>query len=316
MSTTEQFNTTMESQRVIVMALRTITVKLRNGNQEITVSVLLDDGSTKSYINSDVAAELGLDGPVQTVTVSTMNGNVRMSQTTSVECEVGNIDGKVKQNVSTYTTQKVTGKMKSTEWRVHGKNWSHLKYIKFPWLAPRPVIDNLIEIDYAELHRSLEECPGKPREPIARTTPLGWTCTGSLSKPTEEAVLMSYNCIHSMQGYEISDIGGLLQKYWEIESTGMLREDEYCSDDREVLRIAEESAEGSLPDDQYQIAMPWKNDPKDLHDSYETAHKQLVSTEKRLLQDKELEKVYSKVIDDYKEKGYISKVNESNTKEK
>ena len=122
----------MESQRVIVMALRTITVKLRNGNQEITVSVLLDDGSTKSYINSDVAAELGLDGPVQTLTVSTMNGNVRMSQTTSVECEVGSIDGKVKQNVSTYTTQKVTGKMKSTEWRVHGKNWSHLKYIKFP----------------------------------------------------------------------------------------------------------------------------------------------------------------------------------------
>ena len=37
---------------------------------------------------------------------------------------------------------------------------------------------------------------------------------------------------------------------------------------------------------------------------------------KRLLQDKELGKAYSKVIDDYKEKGYISKVNESDTKEK
>ena len=31
-STTEQFNTTMESQRVMVMALRTVPVKLRNGN--------------------------------------------------------------------------------------------------------------------------------------------------------------------------------------------------------------------------------------------------------------------------------------------
>ena len=40
------------------------------------------------------------------------------------------------------------------------------------------------------------------------------------------------------------------------------------------------------------------------------------STEKTLLWDKELEKAYSKVIDDYKEKGYISKVNESDTKEK
>ena len=62
--------------------------------------------------------------------------------------------------------------------------------------------------------------------------------------------------------------------------------------------------------------MPWKNDPKDLPDNYKTAYKQLVSTEKRLLQDIELGKAYTKVIDDYKEKGYISKVNESDTKEK
>lgn len=53
--------------------------------------------------------------------------------------------------------------------------------------------------------------------------------------------------------------------------------------------------------------MPWKNDPKDLPDNYKTAHKRLASTEKRLLRDKELGKPYSKVIDDYKEKGYNSK---------
>ena len=99
----------------------------------------MDDGSTKSYINSNVAAELGLDGPVETVTVSTMNGNVRTFQTTSVECEVECIDEKVKHNVSTYTTQKVTGKMRPIEWRVHGKNWPHLKYTKFARLAPHPV---------------------------------------------------------------------------------------------------------------------------------------------------------------------------------
>ena len=37
---------------------------MRNGNREITVNALLDDGSTKNCINSDVAAELGLDRPV------------------------------------------------------------------------------------------------------------------------------------------------------------------------------------------------------------------------------------------------------------
>ena len=123
--------------------------------------------------------------------------------------------------------------MRLTEWTVHRKNWPHLKYIRFLQLAPHPVTDILIGVAYAELHRSLAECHGKPGEPTARKTPLGWTRIGSLSKPNEEAVLMSYNCIHSMQ--ETSDIGGLRQKFWEIESTGMSREDEYCSDDREVL---------------------------------------------------------------------------------
>ena len=178
---------------------------------------------------------------------------------------------------------------------MHGKNWPHLKYIKFLWLAPSPVIDIIKGVDYAEIHRSLEECPGKPGQPIATKTPLGWICIGSLSKPTEEAVLMSYNCIHSMQGNETSDIGGMVQKFWENESTGMSREDEYCSDDREALRIAEESFI-KLPDDQYQIAMRWENDPKDLPDNYERVYKQLVSIEKRLLQDKELGKAYSKAI--------------------
>ena len=109
-----------------------------------------------------------------------------------------------------------------------------------------------------------------------------------------------------MQGNETLDIGGLLQKFWEIESTGMSRENQYFWDDREALPIAKESLI-KVPDDWYQITMPWKNDPKDLPDNYKTAHKRLASTEKRLLWDKELWKAYSKVIDDYKEKGYILK---------
>ena len=140
-NTTGQFNTKIESRRVMLMALRTVSVKLRNGNRGITVNSLLDDGSTKSYIISHIAAELGLDEPVEIVTVSTMNGNIKTFQTTRVECEVGSIDWKVRQVVSTHSTQKVTGKMRPIEWRVHGKNWPHLKYIKFSQLAPCPMID-------------------------------------------------------------------------------------------------------------------------------------------------------------------------------
>ena len=41
------------------LTLRTIPVYLKNGTKGIKVNALLDDASTKSYTNSDVAAELG-----------------------------------------------------------------------------------------------------------------------------------------------------------------------------------------------------------------------------------------------------------------
>ena len=41
---------------------QTVPVILRKRSQNIVLNTLLDDGSTKTYINSDVAAELNLEG--------------------------------------------------------------------------------------------------------------------------------------------------------------------------------------------------------------------------------------------------------------
>lgn len=68
---------TMKLERVSVMVLRTVPAKLKNWNKELIVNALLDDASTTTYINYDVAAELGLQGPLETVSISTMNGNMK-----------------------------------------------------------------------------------------------------------------------------------------------------------------------------------------------------------------------------------------------
>lgn len=59
------------------MVLRTVPAKLKNGNKELIVNALLDDASTTTYINYDMAAELGLQGLLETVSISTMNGNTK-----------------------------------------------------------------------------------------------------------------------------------------------------------------------------------------------------------------------------------------------
>ena len=73
---TERSHTTVTSQSAQprFVALRTVPVILKNGNHRIKVNALLDEASTKTYLNADVAAELGLQGDPQSVTVNVLNG--------------------------------------------------------------------------------------------------------------------------------------------------------------------------------------------------------------------------------------------------
>jgi len=61
------------------IALRTIPVYLKNVKERIKVNALLNDASTKTYVNSDVAAKLGLQGQLQRVNVSVLNGHIEIS---------------------------------------------------------------------------------------------------------------------------------------------------------------------------------------------------------------------------------------------
>ena len=42
------------------VTLRTVSVYLKNGDRKLKINALLHDASTKTYVNADVAAELGL----------------------------------------------------------------------------------------------------------------------------------------------------------------------------------------------------------------------------------------------------------------
>ena len=82
--------------RLSYVSLRTVPVVLRKGSQKIVVNALLDDGSTKTYINSDVAAESNLQGGTRKVAVNMLNGHIDSFEITPMEFELESLDGKVK----------------------------------------------------------------------------------------------------------------------------------------------------------------------------------------------------------------------------
>ena len=288
------------------VALRTIPVVLKNGHKRRIVNALLDDASTKTYLNGDVAAELGLQGIPQKVTVNVLNNQVDTFETTPVKLELESLDGKVNMEISAFTADRVTGDMKAINWRKYAKEWTHLKGIQFPSLAPRDIVDMLIGIDYADLHYSHCDIGGRPSEPIARLTPLGWTCIGDPHSVSLYPTTQFVRSYFIQEKREIDSTSEILKKFWEIEQIPREADINMSCEDK----IALQKVKSSLRWDgkRYEVEIPWKVNKKDLPNNYQMALNRLHNTEKRLLKDPKVATVYGQTIKEYLQKGYMRKV--------
>ena len=168
--------TTTDDYRPDYIALRTIPVILRNGGRSLKVNALLDNGSTKSYINANVAAELGLQGKAEKGNGQCLKGQVETFESKPVEFQLESMNDSVNMTVNAYTANRVTGDMRVFDWNNCKSRWPYLKKNDFPHSPKREIVDLLIGLDCAYLHSTIEEVRGKPSQPIARRTPLGWTC--------------------------------------------------------------------------------------------------------------------------------------------
>lgn len=83
-------------------------------------------------MNSDIAAELGLEGSPHELTVTVLNDNQEKFETTEVEFTISSLNGKESKQASAYTTERVTGNMEVVNWRRYHSKWKHLQGIKFP----------------------------------------------------------------------------------------------------------------------------------------------------------------------------------------
>lgn len=184
---------TQDDYRAEFIALQTVPVILKNGTRSLKVNALLDDASTKTYINADVAAELELHGKTEKVTVNVLNGQVETFETKPVNVTLESVNSKASMNVTAYTTNRVTGNMAVIDWNRYKRRWAHLERIDFPRTAKRTNVDVLIGLDCADLLCAIEEVKGRPGEPIAGLTPLGWTCIGNPGSSSRPILQTSFS---------------------------------------------------------------------------------------------------------------------------
>jgi hypothetical protein len=288
------------------VALRVIPVNLigADGGKR-KVNAFLDDGSDSSYLRTEIAQALGLLIENNDLTLSTLVDRGTKVPSGLISLIIESLDGETRRKIGTRTLSSMCEDLSSPDWQSFRDKWEHLKGIEFPKVAGHRKVDLLIGSDHPELTVSLEERIGKLGEPIARRTPLGWTCVGMLQSPGDRsnANFAQAYCAE-LSTDENVDIA--LKRLWNMDVVHPEAEEVFTKDEQSALDKASESLVYS--EERYQIGIPWKKDQPDLPDNRDSAVKRLKSLEHHLNKKPEIAERYKEVFEGNIEKGYIRKV--------
>ena len=114
-------------------------------------------------------------------------------------------------------------------------------------------MDILKGVDHVDLHYSFKDVKGRPGEPMARLTPLGWTCVGPASTQRSGGVQTTYFVREQQENSD--EISNLLRRFWEIQNYGTSTEfHPWTTDEKASLEKLEESIK--YVDGKYQVTIP------------------------------------------------------------
>ena len=174
-----------------------------------------------------------------------------------------------------------------------------MRGVTFPELTSKEVL-LLIGLDVLEVFWSLEERLGKPDEPYAVRTVLGWSLIGP--RPDSKASV----CVnHVRVGDELLE--GQVAKLWQLEATPIAETKEGLSkEDRNALSLMKQST--VIRNGHYEVAMPWRPGAPNLGSNYPQALIRLEQLKRKFEKNARFRQQYTKVIEGYIRKGHARKV--------
>ena len=171
----------------------------------------------------------------------------------------------------------------------------HLRKLPLPDDNKAPnQVEMLIGID---AHRALKPTAlalGRPDEPYAMKTCLGWAVVGPIQ---DEA-----SCF-AVDAEEIDPLMTRLDRFWALESAGLFENVKAPSvNDKKVAKLWED--EVIMVNGHFQLPIPFKGSGPALPDNFPSALQRLRQLKRRLLRDDRLKQQYAEGMADLLKKGY------------
>lgn len=278
------------SREIVVLATALVKVETASGNT--TLRALIDQGSQASFISEDAVQRLQLKKSKLFTSVTGLDAN---STGTSTSCVSFNMqshhDSNFELMVTAHVMPSITQLLPSQH--LPQRNWTHLRRIKLadPEFAVPGKIDILLGADvFCEIiMKGLRR--GKPNEPVAQKTMLGWIISGKTINSGNQyhtTVQSFHNCV---------EVENLIKRFWEIEE---LSPEKHLSVEERICEDIYKSTHTREPDGRYKVSLPFIDSTQlKLGISRSNAVNTQLQMEKRFEKNPQLAEDYSAVMSDY-----------------
>lgn len=287
--------------------IQTAMTWITNSNGErVRVRLILDPGSNRTFITNRLARLLNLkhlfydELSIWTFAAKTS----RQLKCPIVEFCVHGIDGE-KRNTIARVVPSISGSAQRKKLDV--KMYPTLKnlYLADPYdkendhIEAELLIGNEFYYEFVKNHR-IELSNGL----VVLDTIFGWVPAGRISE--EKQKKNQTNVMLTVTSQEcFADVGFNLEKFWSLESIGIL-DDPSISDEDVAIQIFNETVQ--FDGKRYNVTWPWKNKEPELPENYELAFGRLKSLMLRMKDSPEILKMYNEILQDQLLKGIIEKV--------
>ena len=256
--------------------LQTALAKLSVNGREVTVRVLLNSGSQRSYIRKNIAEFLGLQDPSEVLSIATLGGEISESQKfQKVRFTLSPIRGHPTEAVEmeALTLSKICNPLGPVKLNLLDN--PHLQGLTLADSYPRNSVqvDVLIGADhYYSFVTEICKRGENPESLVALESHFGWILTGpvdSYSKHTSSMLTMVEN----------NEITTSLRRFWELESIGITETVNPTMSQEEELAVNDFNDGLNFDGKNYEVQLPWKRDHPKLENNYVQAVKRLESRE-------------------------------------
>ncbi|XP_038116955.1 uncharacterized protein LOC119769128 [Culex quinquefasciatus] len=277
---------------------RIIPVELHGNNRTVSAFAFLDDGSSRTMVDEEIAKELGVEGEVLPLCLQ-WTANVKRteseSQRIALEISGGEDEARFALN-DVRTVKKLDLPRQSLRYTELAKTFPHLQGLPvkdYANAAPRILIGN----DNAHVTAMLKVREGQPGEPIAARSRLGWTVYGK-----QDHTAGRVHSFHVCECQDDQSLQDLVKEFFSVESLGVEATAGPESDEvQRANKLLQETTK--RVGQRFETGLLWKYDCFEFPDSYPMAKRRLQCLERRIQKDPVIGESVVRQLSEYQEKG-------------